>query len=166
MPCRARNPKTRTSSNLLRRAFIEARYSRSYAVTPDELLVMRAMVLDLARRMRTRGMERGVQSGIQRGIERGREEGLQLGERRGIERGREEGLQLGERRGIERGREEGLNEGRIEERARAVLDVLRHRGVATTNQQEERLLACRDGDTLERWWARVWTVASADELLG
>jgi flagellar biosynthesis/type III secretory pathway protein FliH/HEPN domain-containing protein/predicted nucleotidyltransferase len=120
------------------------------------------------------GIERGVQIGIERGIERGRDEGLQLGEQRGIERGvqigiergiergRDEGLRLGEQRGIERGRDEG----RLEERARAVVEVLRHRGVTTTNQQEERLLACRDGDTLERWWSRVWTVSSVDELLG
>jgi HEPN domain-containing protein/predicted nucleotidyltransferase len=251
--------------DLLRRAYIEARYSRSYQLTPDELSAMREMVLDLARRMRMactaqltklspqgerpelallpnvdesltfpedfdlsnpnslkewkaavtdqafhkgheEGKQEGLIEGLRRGREEGREEGIRIGEARGRERGRtegrEEGIAVGEARGVERGRAEGIRvgvergraegitvgeargvergrlegreegitvgeaRGRLEERARAVVEVLRHRGVATTSQQEERLLACRDGDSLERWWARVWTVASVDELFG
>jgi HEPN domain-containing protein/predicted nucleotidyltransferase len=227
--------------DLLRRAYIEARYSRSYQLTPDELSAMREMVLDLARRMRMactaqltklspqgerpelallpnvdesltfpedfdlsnpnslkewkaavtdqafhKGHEEGKQEGLIEGLRRGRAEGLDEGLRRGreegrtegreeglrlgVERGREEGITVGEARGVERGVqigiERGVERGRLEERARAVVEVLRHRDVTTTSQQEERLLACRDGDTLERWWARVWTVSSVDELLG
>ncbi|MGC4070156.1 MAG: HEPN domain-containing protein [Polyangiaceae bacterium] len=277
--------------DLLRRAYIEARYSASFKVTTTELAAMREMVLDLAERMRTacaqqlrkmspgaelpelaplpdidesftfpepgdltdpnavkiwratittqafqKGHEEGKQEGLIEGLRRGRDEGLregiELGEARGVERGRdegrhvglveglsrgrtegrEEGLREGVERGVElgvargreegrtegreeglrdgiergvelgvargreegrmEGREEGLrdgiergrNDGRLEERARAVVDVLRRRGVAATEEQVKRLMTCRDEGTLEQWWERAWVVSTVDEL--
>src|SRR5262249_34007660 len=38
--------------DLLKRAYIEARYSKSYSITSDELQVLRGRVLDLAARVR------------------------------------------------------------------------------------------------------------------
>jgi flagellar biosynthesis/type III secretory pathway protein FliH len=146
---------------------------------PNSLNEWKAAVTDQAfHKGHEEGKQEGLIEGLRRGREEGRaegrEEGIRIGEARGRERGRTEGREEGIRVGVERGREEGITvgeargveRGRLEERARAVVEVLRHRGVATTSQQEERLLVCRDGDTLERWWARVWTVASVDELFG
>ena len=45
-----------------------------------------------------------------------------------------------------------------------VLDVLDARGIAATDAQRERILACADLDTLRTWVRRAATVTSADEL--
>jgi hypothetical protein len=58
----------------------------------------------------------------------------------------------------------GQEEGREEGRARAVLDLLRIRGIEIDPTSEARVLACRDGDQLLAWLARAMTLARADEL--
>jgi hypothetical protein len=84
----------------------------------------------------------------------------QDGLREGEARGREDGLREGEARG----REMGPHEGELRAQARAVVEVLRRRGVALSDEQAERLLACRDASTLARWWDLAWAVGSAEEL--
>src|SRR5262249_11283622 len=49
------------------------------------------------------------------------------------------------------GRDEGRTEGRAEEAARAVLTVLRVRGIAVPDDARERILAEKDPTLLERW---------------
>ncbi|HEY5962323.1 MAG TPA: hypothetical protein VIV60_37460, partial [Polyangiaceae bacterium] len=168
---------------LLKRAYIEARYSRSYRVTSEELGVMRSMVADLGERVRHACADKlrelspngevptlvGVPAitdivelpdlpdlSDPNSVEAWREAVTRLS----YARGRNEGEQHGLEKGLARGRDEG----RQEERARAVVEVLRRRGVALTEEQARRVLACRDEATLTRWWEQAWTVSSADEL--
>jgi hypothetical protein len=74
----------------------------------------------------------------------------------GLRDGREEGLRQGEERG--------LREGELRAQAHAVVEVLRRRGVVLSDEQVERILACRDASTLARWWDLAWTVGSVEEL--
>ncbi|MFI6299611.1 hypothetical protein ACIBEJ_49010 [Nonomuraea sp. NPDC050790] len=48
--------------------------------------------------------------------------------------------------------------------AKAVIKILQARGIPVTDQQQERIQACSDADTLDRWVKRVISVTTADEL--
>ncbi len=56
-------------------------------------------------------------------------------------------------------------EGRNEERARALLTVLRVRGVAVPEAARERVLAQKDPDQLERWLEKAAVASSVVEVL-
>ncbi|AUX47749.1 uncharacterized protein SOCE26_092730 [Sorangium cellulosum] len=71
----------------------------------------------------------------------------------------------GRREGRDEGRREGRDEGRAEEAARAVLTVLRGRGIAVPDVARERILAEKDLQTLERWIERAVVAASLAEVL-
>ncbi|HEY5959232.1 MAG TPA: HEPN domain-containing protein [Polyangiaceae bacterium] len=177
--------------DLLMRAYIEARYSRAYRVTSEELVVLRDGVLDLANRVRIACADKlhalsptrdcpplaglpAISDSVElpdlpdlsdpKSVEAWRDAIAQMSYDRGIcnglERGRDEGLQVGLKRGLD----EGLKRGGQAERARAVVDVLRRRGIAVSDEQAQRMTECRDDATLARWWERAWSVASADEL--
>jgi hypothetical protein len=62
------------------------------------------------------------------------------------------------------GREEGRLEGRAEGRAEAVVQVLAARRVETSDADRERILACRDNDTLTAWLSRAAVVTGTSEL--
>jgi hypothetical protein len=49
-------------------------------------------------------------------------------------------------------------------KAEDVLDVLGARGVAVSDAERERIVACRDLETLRRWVRRAATVSRAEEL--
>jgi len=61
--------------------------------------------------------------------------------------------------------DQGKAEGKIEGKIEALLLILEQRGLAVTPDQQRRILACTDIATLERWFARAFSAASADELL-
>jgi hypothetical protein len=63
------------------------------------------------------------------------------------------------------GRDEGEAKGRVEEAARAVLTVLRVRGVAVSGADRDRILAEKDPERLERWLERAILAASVAEVL-
>jgi hypothetical protein len=63
------------------------------------------------------------------------------------------------------GRREGHAEGRAEEAARALLTVLRARGIAVSDAARERILAQKDPERLERWVEKAVVAASVDEVL-
>jgi hypothetical protein len=63
------------------------------------------------------------------------------------------------------GRDEGRREGRAEEAARAVLTVLRVRGVAVPDAARERVLAEKDPSLLERWLERAAVAAAVAEVI-
>ncbi|HEY5956490.1 MAG TPA: HEPN domain-containing protein [Polyangiaceae bacterium] len=160
---------------LLKRAYIEARYSRSYRVTSEELGVMRSMVADLGERVRTACADKlrelspngevPTLAGVPAITDIVELPDLpDLSDLNAVEAWRDAITLMSYDRGRNEGREEGRNEGRQEERARAVVEVLRRRGVALTEEQTQRVLACRDEATLTRWWEQAWTVSSADEL--
>ena len=66
---------------------------------------------------------------------------------------------------VAQGRAEGRAEGRTEEAARAVLMVLRARGVAVPDADRERILAQKDPERLERWLEKAAVAASVAEVL-
>ena len=63
------------------------------------------------------------------------------------------------------GRMEGRDEGRAEEAARAVLTVLRVRGIAVPDAARERILAQKDPARLECWHERAIVAASIAEVI-
>jgi hypothetical protein len=79
----------------------------------------------------------------------------------------QEKLRADERsQGRDEGRNEGRNEGRAEEAARALLTVLRARGIMVPDAARERIVAEKDADRLERWLEKAAVVASVAEVLG
>lgn len=62
------------------------------------------------------------------------------------------------------GRTEGRAEGRAEEAARAVLTVLRVRGLVVPDAVRERILAEQDPERLERWLEKA-AVATSTAVL-
>ncbi|MFC4013015.1 hypothetical protein ACFOY2_37715 [Nonomuraea purpurea] len=48
--------------------------------------------------------------------------------------------------------------------AESVLKILQYRGVAVSDEVRERVMACRDEATLDRWLFRAPYVSSAEEL--
>ncbi len=60
---------------------------------------------------------------------------------------------------------QGRAEGRTEEAARAVLTVLRARGLAVPDAVRERILSQKDSEHLERWLEKAAVTASASAVL-
>ena len=60
---------------------------------------------------------------------------------------------------------QGRTEGRTEEAARAVLTVLRARGIAVPDAARERILAQKDPERLERWLEKAAVASSATAIL-
>jgi hypothetical protein len=63
------------------------------------------------------------------------------------------------------GLNEGRNEGRTEQAARAVLTVLRVRGIVVPDVARERILAQKDPERLELWHERAIVAASIAEVI-
>jgi hypothetical protein len=63
------------------------------------------------------------------------------------------------------GRSEGRAEGRTEEAARALLTVLRVRGIAVPDVLRERILAQKDPERLERWLERAAVASSVTAII-
>jgi hypothetical protein len=60
---------------------------------------------------------------------------------------------------------QGFTEGRTEEAVRAVLTVLRVRGIAVPDAARERILAQKDLERLERWLEKAAVAASVTAVL-
>jgi hypothetical protein len=98
---------------------------------------------------------------IQNTWEKAWENGRNEGRKQGLTEGRDEGRDEGR---IE-GRNEGRTEGRTEEAARAVLTVLRARGIDLPEAARDRILSQKDPERLERWLEKAVLVASVVEML-
>jgi hypothetical protein len=66
---------------------------------------------------------------------------------------------------VAQGRAEGRAEGRVEEAARALLTVLRVRGIAVPDSARERILAQKDPELLESWLEKAAVVSSVNAIL-
>ncbi|MFY0523857.1 Rpn family recombination-promoting nuclease/putative transposase [Archangium gephyra] len=62
-------------------------------------------------------------------------------------------------------REEGREEGRIQGRAESVLRILTARGVPVGDEERQRILACTDVTTLDRWFDRALHAATVSYVL-
>ncbi len=69
------------------------------------------------------------------------------------------------RKYVAQGRAEGRTEGRTEEAARAVLTVLRARGLVVPDAARDRILAQKDPERLERWLEKAAVAASVAAVL-
>ncbi|MEV0824365.1 hypothetical protein [Nonomuraea rubra] len=61
---------------------------------------------------------------------------------------------------------EAVDYGEARGEAKAVLRILRRRGIPISHETQERVLTCTDQATLETWIDRAITVKAADELFG
>lgn len=161
-------PEDQRLFSLLKRAYIEARYSKSYRVTADELVILRDRVVDLGERVLQACTDKLAT--ISENGTVGELPGLpslddvielpsppSLDDPKAVEAWRDALIQTS----YVAGRREGEAAGT----ARAIVDVLRRRGVFVTDVELERIQGCRDEAVLARWWELAWSVRSAEELL-
>ncbi|WP_257456428.1 RpnC/YadD family protein [Archangium lipolyticum] len=74
-------------------------------------------------------------------------------------------IERGIRRGLERGRAEGLAEGRLRGRAESLLRILAARSVHVGDEAQQRILACADVATLDRWLDRALNATHLSDVL-
>ncbi|HMU39820.1 MAG TPA: HEPN domain-containing protein [Pseudomonadota bacterium] len=186
--------------DLLKKAYIDARYSMSYRITADELAELQKRVLLLADRVRAACLEKiatfcgadamrkdlpeppTLSEPVLQNLpppptdpqEFGKwaqslselaEQRAELRWQEGKEEGRAEGFQAGEEKGIQIGEERGREQGRVEGEARALLLVLRSRGIDIPVEVEKRITECTDPVVLASWLSRAATVSEVAELL-
>lgn len=87
-----------------------------------------------------------------------------LGRQRAEELMRSYGEQLIER-GLQQGRQEGRQEGLLRGRAEYLLRILSARGVHVEEEERQRILACAEVATLDRWFDRALTATVLSEVL-
>ena len=174
------DPEDKRLFDLLRKAYIDARYSMSYCITTDELAILQERVLLLAARVRASCLEKmatfcGAEAVSRnlpmppklgeallsnlppppseaKDLEQWAQGLVELSEQRAREE-RNQGLREGEAKGRVAGRQEGT--------AAAILLVLKTRGVAVPPDIEQRIAACTDPAVLSRWLERAVTDESA-----
>ena len=59
-----------------------------------------------------------------------------------------------------------IAEGKLEGKVESLLGVLRVRGLAVSEAQQQRILACREPEALDRWLWRAVTATSVEDALG
>ena len=169
--------------DLLRRGYIDARYSKSYRITGEELRILRERVRDLAGRVHEACSERlaafcGAEAvgGLPEvpGVgEAGEVPGeAPVGDPAAFEAWRETLMGLsyerGQRDGFDRGREagkqEGISEGVERGQREALLAILAARGIPVDAESWARVEATHDPETLRGLLTRALTVSSAAEL--
>jgi hypothetical protein len=117
---------------------------------------------------RALGEAEGRALGEAEGRALGEAEGRALGEAEGRALGEAEGRALGEAEGRALGEAEGRAlgeaEGRAAGEARSIVTILDARGVVVPPTERERILACRDLETLDRWLRRSVVLTQVAEL--
>jgi predicted nucleotidyltransferase/HEPN domain-containing protein len=170
-------PEDKRLFELLKKAYIEARYSGSYKITPEELATLQGRVVELAERVREACLEKirtfcgpeAVQADLP--VPPQRSEPLLASlppppeDPRDFAQWASNFAELSEQRGEVRGRQLGRAEGEHRGKAEAVLLVLRARGVLVPADLERRILDCADPSVLAAWLQRAATATSAAEVL-
>ena len=170
--------------DLLKKAYIDARYSMSYRITAEELATLQARVLVLAERVRAACLEmiatfcgpdamsqdlpvppqmtEPVLSNLSppptdpQEFSRWAQSLAELSEQREELRWQE---------GHDAGKSEGLREGETRGEVKALLLVLKSRGVSVSPEVEQRILACHDPALLALWLQRSVIITQSEELL-
>ncbi|HEU4409618.1 MAG TPA: HEPN domain-containing protein [Polyangiaceae bacterium] len=182
-------PDDKRLHDLLRKAYIEARCSKSYRITLAELTALQARVLELAARVREACLDKLASFCGPEAVRPALPAPPTLDEpllahlppppadpsalgawARGLAelaeaQGEAKGEQRGREAGLREGKAEGLREGEAKGKAAALLTVLAARGLAVDGEARARIEACDDGAQLDRWLARALTAASAREAL-
>jgi hypothetical protein len=177
--------------DLLKRAYIEARYSKSYRITLDELRILRERVHDLALRVRQACAEKlasfcgpeqvgplpevpsiadigelpeAPSTDDPAAVQAWREALLALSYERGQQAGQQEGFDRGTKEGFDRGQQAGLDRGITKGQIQALWSILAARGITVDAEARAKIEACHEPDVLNQWIARAMTVASAADL--
>jgi predicted nucleotidyltransferase/HEPN domain-containing protein len=178
------DPEDKRLFDLLKKAYIDARYSMSYRVTADELVILQERVLVLGERVRAACLEKMATFCGAEAVSPNLPEPPKLGEEllatlpappseaKDFARWAQGLVELAEQRareernqGLREGMQEGLREGEAKGRAADVLLVLKTRGVAVPEEIEQRIAACTDPAVLSRWLERAVTAQSAAEVV-
>jgi HEPN domain-containing protein len=167
-------PEDKRLFDLLKKAYIDARYSMSYRITVDELSILQERVLSLGERVRAACIEkmatlapRGAEA-VSPNLPMPPKLGEDLlsnlpappSEAKDFARWAQGLVELSEQR-VREGRREGEAKGR----AADILLVLKTRGVAVPPEIEQRIAACTDPSMLSRWLERAVTAESAAEVV-
>jgi hypothetical protein len=91
-----------------------------------------------------------------------RSAGFHDGEAKGFHDGEAKGFHDGEAKGFH----DGELKGELKTLRAGVLRGFKRRGLVLTEEQQQRILACDDHATLERWFDKVFDARTADELFG
>jgi predicted nucleotidyltransferase/HEPN domain-containing protein len=162
---------------LLKKAYIDARYSMSYRITPEELTVLQERVVILGERVRAACLEKIATFCGPESVNQNLPMPPQLQEpllanlppppSNAAEFTQWAGslIELSEQRGIAKGEAVGIAKGEVESRAADILMVLRTRGVDVSEEVEQRILTCADPAVLSRWLQRAVTVSEAIEVI-
>ena len=126
----------------LKNAYIDARYSNTYEITPDELAILKTRVLDLRERTDRICKER-------LNLPPSPVKELQLS-----------ALAIGEAKGRTAGKVEGEAKGT----AKGVLGILQARGLDVPAEVRDRILGCTDLTLLDAWFKRALGVRASREI--
>lgn len=83
---------------------------------------------------------------------------------RGQVEGEAKGRAEGEAKGKAEGEAKGEAKGKAEGLAKSILKILANRGLTATDEQQSRIVDCRDLGQFDTWLDRAFTVATVDEL--
>jgi predicted nucleotidyltransferase/HEPN domain-containing protein len=178
--------------DLLKKAYIDARYSMSYRITMEELSVLQERVLVLGERVRAACLEKiatfcGPEAVSKefpvlpqfqepllsnlppppaepKEFAQWAQTLTELAEQR-LREERNQGRRDGLQEGEAKGRQEGRQEGEAKGRAADILLVLKTRGIAVPEEIEQRIAACPDPAVLSLWLTRAVTANSAAEVV-
>jgi predicted nucleotidyltransferase/HEPN domain-containing protein len=174
------DPEDRRLFDLLKKAYVDARYSMSYRITVDELRVLQERVIALGELVRAACLEKMATFCGAEAVSPNLPVPPKLGEAllsnlppppseaKDFEQWAQSLMELSEQRAREernQGLQEGRQEGRQEGTAAAILLVLKTRGVAVPPEIEQRIAACSDPAVLSRWLERAVTAQSAAEIV-
>jgi len=162
--------------SLLRRSYIEARYSKSFRITPQELTTLHARVRDLAIAVRLACGEHlatfvnaeavpALLDPPTEGAVFAFPEPPSFDDAAAVEQWRDGVAWLSEQR-AKTERDAGLREGERRGVARLIVDLLARRGVPLTAAEASQILDCPDSELLNTWWQRALTADSVQELFG
>ena len=170
--------------DLLKKAYIEARYSGSYRITQEELTILQERVVTLAERVRAACIEKlgsfcgpgNVRADLPVAPQMNEPQLSHLPPppedlkdfaqwARNLAELSDQRASAERAQGLREGREVGRHEGELLGEAKALLLVLRSRGLHVSLELEQRILACGDPAVLATWLQRAATLTNAEELL-
>jgi flagellar biosynthesis/type III secretory pathway protein FliH len=178
--------------DLLKKAYIDARYSMSYRITAEELAELQKRVLVLAERVREACLEKIATFCGADAMRKDLPESPTLSEpvlqnlpppptdpqefgkwaqslselaEQRAELRWQEGKEKGRTEGFQAGEEKGIQIGEARGEAKALLVVLRSRGFDIPKEVEQRIAECTDPVLLVSWLSRAATVSDVSDLL-
>jgi hypothetical protein len=170
-------PEDKRLFDLLKKAYIDARYSMSYRITLEELSILQERVLVLGEHVRAACLEKMATFCGPEAVSRSLPGPPKLEEPllshlpappeepRALAQWAQTLVELSEQRGEAKGEIKGRQEGEAKGRAADILLVLKTRGIDVPAEIERRILACSDPALLSLWLTRAITAESAAEVV-